>query len=249
MMKLAICILFVAVLGFPALSGAAEQKYRRACVDVSGPVLKIVDDSLCDEAPAAVAPGCDDLKTFEKLAGMAEAEPQARADLTEAWNTLCSLPSQTGRTVRYANGQVATNHYGQPGATWYYPNGHTVTTHPGETGATWYYSNGHTITNHADQEGATWYYANGRTATNHYGQIGATWYYDNGNVVTNHAGQRGATWYYANGKTLSSQFGQSGATWYYPNGTVWQSSGQALSEGQLLDVPGIMTMILNAVGH
>jgi hypothetical protein len=101
-------------------------------------------------------------------------------------------------------------------------------------GNTLYYSNGRTMTSYAGTKGATWYYPNGRTMTSEAGTKGATWYYSNGRTMTSEAGTKGATWYYSNGRTMTSYAGTDGATWYHSNGRTMTSSGNLISNRELL---------------
>jgi antitoxin component YwqK of YwqJK toxin-antitoxin module len=101
-------------------------------------------------------------------------------------------------------------------------------------GNTIYYSNGKVMTSWAGKKGATWYYPNGKVITSWAGNDDATWYYSNGRVMTSWAGRKGATWYYSNGQIMTSWAGTDGATWYHPNGKVMTSSGNLISERELL---------------
>jgi MORN repeat variant len=101
-------------------------------------------------------------------------------------------------------------------------------------GNTLYYSNGKVMTSWAGRKGSTWYYPNGKVMTSWAGTDGATWYYSNGQVMTSWAGTKGATWYHPNGKVMTSWAGTDGATWYHSNGQVMTSSGNLISDRELL---------------
>ncbi len=101
-------------------------------------------------------------------------------------------------------------------------------------GNTLYYSNGQVMTHWAGRDGQTWYYPNGRVMTNWSGRDGQTWYYSNGQVMTNWVGREGQTWYHPNGKVMTNWVGRDGQTWYHPNGQIMTSSGNLISEEEML---------------
>lgn len=65
-------------------------------------------------------------------------------------------------TVRYGNGQIATNLYDSKSATWYWPNGKVITNLAQSPSATWYWPNGKVITFQIGSSSATWYWPDGQ---------------------------------------------------------------------------------------
>lgn len=202
--------------------------------------------SLSPQAIHRKGVGCDETRQFYAITQMDSrlaSNPEAR-NLYELYQTLCVFTHSDGDTVRYANGQVATNWANEEGATWYYPNGRTATNWAGEDDATWYYSNGNTASNWAIRPGSTWYYPNRATATNWAKESGVSWYYSGNERITSSAGNVGATWYWPNGKTISTSMGTSNS-WYRMDGTLWYSQGPRLTSSQLIDVPQIFLVYMN----
>lgn len=100
---------------------------------------------------------------FSLAASAVAQDMQAMLDQVEGLEALIrfSRPSPNA-TVRYPNGQVATNLYGSATATWRWPNGQTLSMVAASPTGTWFWPNGKVMTNQIGSKTATWYWPDGQ---------------------------------------------------------------------------------------
>jgi hypothetical protein len=167
------------------------------------------------------------------------------------------LTQDTRYSPRYDNGAlISTDLYNDP---WYFSNGQLFMAAPGHDVAV-FYPNGRPMARHWTHSGEALFWPNATLATSRLRYSDAAWYYPDGSVITYEAGYSGGRWFYpfqrldggVGQQVISSNWGVEDASFYFLNfaasGHPYLTSERirrklALSDFDLLDVPGVLLLI------
>ncbi len=214
--------------------------------------------------------GCATVEFMAKMVAVNILLPNSsdsRAQLEGMQNSLKELNRRVCQSViltdntryesRYSNGtRISRDLYYDA---WYFPNGQLFMAGAGRD-VSIYYPNGRAMTHHWTHSGDPLYWPGGRVATYRYRVTDETWYYPDGNIITFEAGLQGGRWFYpfprldgrVGQEVISSNWGDDNEYFNYLNfdarGLPYITRERirrklALSDTDLLDVPGVMLMI------
>lgn len=167
------------------------------------------------------------------------------------------LTQDTRYSPRYDNGAlISTDLYNDP---WYFSNGQLFMAAPGRDAAV-YYPNGRAMAYHWTHSGEALFWPNATIATSRLRYSDVTWHYPDGSIITYEAGYSGGRWFYpfqrldggVGQQVISSNWGVEDERFYFlnfaANGQPYLTSERirrklALSDFDLLDVPGVLLLI------